>query len=52
MDMRRYLLVLDTDLLALDEKLDLAPGSYEVRFFVRDNISGKIGTVVFPLDVN
>src|SRR5579859_644298 len=25
MDMRRYLLVLDTDLLALDEKLDLEP---------------------------
>ena len=24
-DMRRYLLVLDTDLLALDEKLNLAP---------------------------
>jgi hypothetical protein len=29
-DMRRYLLVLDTDLLALDEKLDLEPISYFV----------------------
>jgi hypothetical protein len=28
MDMRRYLLVLDTDLLALDEELDLGPINY------------------------
>ncbi len=38
--------------LKMDEKLQLPVGSYDVRFFVRDNISGKIGTVVFPLDVN
>jgi hypothetical protein len=31
MDMGRYLLVLDTDLLALDEKLDLEPISYLVE---------------------
>jgi hypothetical protein len=30
MDMRRYLLVLDSDLLARDEKLDLAPINYLV----------------------
>jgi len=29
--MRRYLLVLDTDLLALDEKLDLGPTNYLVK---------------------
>ena len=29
--MRRYLLVLDTDLLALDEKLDLEPINYLVE---------------------
>jgi VWFA-related protein len=36
----------------LDEKLELPPGSFDMRFFVRDNVSGKIGTVLFPLDVN
>ncbi len=35
----------------LREKLELAPGSYDVRFLVRDNPTGKIGTVVFPLEV-
>jgi hypothetical protein len=31
--------------------VDLAPGSYEMRFAVRDNLNGEIGTVVFPLEV-
>ena len=31
--------------------LDLPPGSYDLRFFARDNNSGHIGTVVFPLEV-
>jgi VWFA-related protein len=35
----------------LREKLDLLPGTYEVRFMVHDNTSNQIGTVVFPLDV-
>lgn len=35
----------------LQEKLDLPPGSYDVRFFARDNNAQQIGTVVFPLDV-
>jgi VWFA-related protein len=39
------------DGLKLQEKLDLPPGSYDVRFLVRDNNAGQIGTVVFPLDV-
>lgn len=33
------------------EKLDLPPGSYDVRVLVRDNNVGQIGTVVFPLEV-
>jgi VWFA-related protein len=32
--------------------LDLAPGQYQVRFVVRDNLSGKIGSVSAPLTVN
>jgi VWFA-related protein len=35
----------------LREKLDLLHGSYDVRFMTRDNNSGQIGTVVFPLEV-
>jgi VWFA-related protein len=32
--------------------LELAPGDYQVRFVVRDNLSGKIGSVSVPLTVN
>ena len=32
--------------------LDLAPGQYSVRFVIRDNISGKVGSVTAPLTVN
>jgi VWFA-related protein len=32
--------------------LDLAPGKYTVRFVVRDNVTGKIGSVTAPLTVN
>jgi VWFA-related protein len=35
----------------LREKLELPPGSYDVRFMTRDNNSDRIGTVVFPLEV-
>ncbi len=31
---------------------DLPPGSYQVRFIVRDNLSGRIGSVIVPLVVN
>jgi VWFA-related protein len=31
---------------------DLAPGEYQVRFVVRDNLSGRIGSVIVPLTVN
>ena len=32
--------------------LDLSLGDYQVRFVVRDNLSGKIGSVIVPLTVN
>jgi VWFA-related protein len=35
----------------LREKVDLLPGSYEVRCMVRDNNAARIGTVVFPVEV-
>jgi VWFA-related protein len=32
--------------------LELAPGQYQVRFVVRDNLSGRIGSVSAPLTVD
>jgi VWFA-related protein len=32
--------------------LELPPGTYDVRFVVRDNLSGRIGSVTAPLTVN
>jgi VWFA-related protein len=32
--------------------LELPPGTYQVRFVVRDNLSGRIGSVTAPLTVN
>jgi VWFA-related protein len=32
--------------------IDLAPGDYQVRFIVRDNLNGRIGSVMVPLTVN
>lgn len=32
--------------------LELAPGNYTVRFVVRDNVTGKVGSVTAPLTVN
>lgn len=37
------------DGIQIPEKLDLPPGIYDMRFFVRDMNAGQIGTVVFPL---
>ena len=31
--------------------LDLAPGEYTIRFVVRDNLSGRVGSVAAPLKV-
>lgn len=33
-------------------ELELPPGKYQVRFVVRDNLSGRIGSVSVPLTVN
>jgi VWFA-related protein len=32
--------------------LELAPGKYTVRFVVRDNVTGKVGSVTAPLTIN
>ena len=32
--------------------LELAPGRYTVRFVVRDNVTGKVGSLTAPLTVN
>lgn len=32
--------------------LELAPGKYTIRFVVRDNVTGRIGSVTAPLTVN
>jgi hypothetical protein len=32
--------------------LELPAGDYQVRFVVRDNLSGRIGSVSAPLTVN
>ncbi len=37
--------------LKFDSALQLAPGYYNVRFVVRDNLSGKIGSVTAPVTV-
>jgi VWFA-related protein len=37
--------------LGIPEKLDLSPGKYEVKFAVRDNYSGLLGTVSVPIEL-
>ena len=37
---------------AFRNAIELAPGNYMVRFVVRDNVTGKIGSVTAPLTVN
>ena len=37
--------------LAYAGALDLAPGEYSVRFVVRDDLSGRVGSVIAPLEV-
>jgi hypothetical protein len=34
-----------------DSSMQLAPGYYDVRFVVRDNLSGRIGSVTAPVVV-
>ena len=42
---------LSTEGIRVREKLELVPGVYDMRFLVRDNSTGLMGTVVFPLEV-
>jgi hypothetical protein len=37
--------------MAVEVGMDLAPGNYDLRFAVRDNLNGEVGSVVFPLEV-
>jgi len=46
------LAILRSEGLAYSNALDLPPGQYTVRFVVRDNPSGKVGSVTAPLTVN
>jgi hypothetical protein len=32
--------------------IELVPGQYTVRMVIRDNVTGKIGSVTAPLTVN
>jgi VWFA-related protein len=41
-----------TDGMNFRNALELAPGKYTVRFVVRDNLTGKVGSVTAPLTVN
>jgi len=40
---------LKTDGVIYNNYLELPPGDYEVRFVVRDNLTGKLGSVIVPL---
>jgi hypothetical protein len=37
--------------LSTRQSLELAKGIYDVKFAVRDNLTGEIGTVEYPLEV-
>jgi len=43
---------LKADGVVYNNVLNLSPGDYQVRFVVRDNLNGKIGSVIVPLTVN
>ncbi len=37
--------------IGIPEKVELPPGKYEIKFAVRDNLTGAIGTISLPLDL-
>jgi len=43
---------LKTDGVLYKNTIDLAPGDYQVHFVVRDNLSGRVGSLIVPLTVN
>ena len=46
------LATLRTDDIGFTDAIELAPGQYSVRVVIRDNATGKIGSVTAPLTVN
>jgi VWFA-related protein len=46
------LATLHTDGVGFTDALELPPGQYSVRVVIRDNMTGKIGSVTAPLTVN
>lgn len=46
------LLKIKADGIFYQNALELPPGTYDVRFVVRDNLNGRIGSVTVPLTVN
>jgi|CZKJ01.1.fsa_nt_gi VWFA-related protein len=38
--------------IAMQDTLELGPGQYTVRVVVRDNVTGKVGSITAPLTVN
>lgn len=43
--------VISADGISYKGSLELEPGDYEVRFLVRDNLTGRMGSVLAPLSV-
>ena len=37
--------------LGIPEKIDLPSGRYEVKFAVRDNLTGLLGTISVPIEL-
>ena len=46
------LAVVHTNGMGFKNTLELAPGQYTVRVVIRDNLTGKVGSVTSPLSVN
>ncbi|MGA6982448.1 MAG: hypothetical protein WCC95_06150 [Candidatus Sulfotelmatobacter sp.] len=38
--------------IGFSNSLELSPGQYAVRVAIRDNVTGKVGSVTAPLTVN
>jgi VWFA-related protein len=47
-----HMAVLQANGIGMKNALDLSPGQYTVRVVIRDNVTGKIGSVTTPLSVN
>jgi hypothetical protein len=37
--------------LGVEQQMDLVPGHYQVKFAVRDNLSGDLGTLSLPIEI-